>query len=234
MSRRRLLPFVLAALVGSAIGTGAAIAHSNSYFDMRWSTSRGNIPVYFDRTTPTGAFRERVRDAFDQWERFQTKVGFSVYTETAPATAPDQPNGADDACRRTNYQNRRISLISYQYIDGKGDNRFNILAETQGCEINSGGSYLLDFFYLAFDTGDDYYMGTGNAPSKSIDLWSTATHEIGHAMGWGPHFDDNGTNNTICNNDSDQQTMCASYYAGSERQRTLEGHDKDTFTNRYP
>lgn len=74
MARRRVVRFVIAALIGSAFGTGAAIGHSGNYYAKRVSPDRGNIAVYFDRTTPTGAFRDRFRTAFNEWERFQTKV----------------------------------------------------------------------------------------------------------------------------------------------------------------
>lgn len=75
-----------------------------------------------------------------------------------------------------------------------------------------------------------WYTGTGDAPSDRYDLWSVASHEFGHATGWGPHFAEDSPE---CPNDSTRHTMCGGIYIGTERQRTLTTHDIHTYDGRY-
>lgn len=98
---------------------------------------------------------------------------------------------------------------------------------------------------MVFDRDEDWYTGTGDANDGFLnlciggcqsDLWSVATHEVGHMTGFvgGPngdgHFDQNDPEGTCT---GEVHTMCPSYEGGSEHFRTLEVHDRHTFTAAY-
>jgi hypothetical protein len=87
---------------------------------------------------------------------------------------------------------------------------------------------------MRFDSADPFYTGTGTPGEKQIDLQSIATHEWGHATGWGSS---GGTNHfpegwDVCTM-SPKHTMCPSIPEGKDYWRTLEEHDRDTFNNVY-
>jgi hypothetical protein len=74
-----------------------------------------------------------------------------------------------------------------------------------------------------------------NVPAARLDSESIATHEFGHAAGFGVggnvpnHFESDGT---ICTGQP-VQTMCPSFLFGSSYWRSLEGHDIHTFQGAY-
>jgi hypothetical protein len=88
---------------------------------------------------------------------------------------------------------------------------------------------------MYFDNAESWYTGTG-LPTQPWDLWSIATHEAGHAMGFGimapnVHF----TGSTLCPVSANDQTMCAgsSQYQYFTWARTLASHDIHTHQNAY-
>lgn len=67
VARSRKLAFALT-FVGCGLLAQDVLGHSASFYTKRYSTDRGNIPIYFTRSAPTGAFRDRFKAAVDQWE----------------------------------------------------------------------------------------------------------------------------------------------------------------------
>lgn len=104
------------------------------------------------------------------------------------------------------------------------------------CVYTSGGTGRSSA-WIIFDEGAEWCTGTGNCYDglfgsgigANIDLASIATHEWGHVGGLG-HY---GYEGNLCDFGADQLTMCPDYEPGSERWRTLERHDIDSFRARY-
>lgn len=76
-----------------------------------------------------------------------------------------------------------------------------------------------------------WYSDSGtNIGSNESDFWSVATHEMGHATGWGDqHF----SGSTLCPQTGDRDVMCAALVEGTTERR-LDPHDEDTFADAYP
>ena len=77
-------------------------------------------------------------------------------------------------------------------------------------------------------------QGYEDTPSDKLDVWGFATHEFGHATGWGSgggtnHFPDSWG---VCV-DAAKHTMCDSMAHGENHWRSLEEHDRDTYNNVY-
>ena len=70
---------------------------------------------------------------------------------------------------------------------------------------------------------------------NALDLLGAATHEIGHAFGWGPHWDDGGfpTDPAQCPGNSADATMCKFFDPGQTYIRSLGIHDVHTAQNGY-
>ena len=113
------------------------------------------------------------------------------------------------------------------------DGPSGFLGGTATCNIDTNEGRRADYFYMYIDSDESWYMGTQDAPKNDPDLWSMFTHEMGHATGWRPHLDDNAYTE-LCDNNSEQHTMCKHQLPGTERKRTLAPHDKDTYRNAYP
>lgn len=207
----------------------SADAHTVSNHYSRWwvDNSRGDLNVdwHFTSGFPSGSYRSRVRDGAAQWN------------------ALAQPMRFVEGSQVSNF-NPEVCPSSYQYdgihwgsIDGTG----GTAAWVSSCfwVVNGVNTSELHSVQQKYDSAEDWYTGTGDAndgflqlciPSCQIDLWSIASHEWGHSTGWGTHLP---ANESICANDSNQNTMCPTYYGGTERMRTLESHDIHTFNGRY-
>lgn len=85
-----------------------------------------------------------------------------------------------------------------------------------------------------------YYLGTGdprdNSVSDEYDLWSLASHELGHAMGWVPHWDEqvDGDVNVVCPGDNSRRTMCKGPIGERIMERTLGGKEIAQHRGEYP
>lgn len=95
--------------------------------------------------------------------------------------------------------------------------------------------------------GFKWYVGTGDAGSREFDFWSVFSHEYGHCLGL-LHYPGNDptkandpSTTQECTNGKDRlgeanswrSTMCIPLYDATERQRTPETDEKDTFKNLY-
>ncbi len=129
------------------------------------------------------------------------------------------------------------NAVHWKTIDGKWD----VLAYVFLCPREPTDR--VTSFQLVFDRDEDRYWGTGDAGDRlilpygcEVDGWSVASHEWGHVHGYADGADGQGhfpADAAICENNSDQHTMCPGYHPGSERMRTLEEHDKHTCQAAY-
>lgn len=85
---------------------------------------------------------------------------------------------------------------------------------------------------IVFDSGRNWYSGSGTPPSDQYDLYGSAVHELGHATGWGLHFDEHGPS-ALCDDADTWHTMCSSTQTGWARLRTLATHDIHTWHAAY-
>ena len=70
-------------------------------------------------------------------------------------------------------------------------------------------------FDFKYDSGENWYTGTGTPASNQYDAWSTATHEFGHALGLAH------TQSAFCPLNTYASAMCANQYAGTTWKRIL-------------
>lgn len=231
---RRALAVVGGALLGLSVllGSATAFAHDINYY------ANGTYPgrphqerVVFGRDATGEAFRTRMLRAQNQWDNITNAFQFIIYDDTVESSVPERCSAADQPGR---FGESDTSLINYQYLDGRGRSN-NAVAATATCESARTGR--LEYFNMIVDTADDIYFGEGDAPDGATDLASIAVHELGHAAGFFYHYDDeearDAFNESICRNNSDQQTMCRSIHPGTERMRTLQDHDRHTHADAY-
>ena len=187
-------------------------AHTpGSFYNKRWISNK-NVPYAFTTSgRPSSEWRSRVNAAAGTWNTLGEPMRFNNVADTGdfePKTCP------------SSYQRNGVHRRAF---DGPG----GTLARTYLCWTSNGELYS---FQLVFDSNDNWYTGTGLPGRNQADLQSVATHELGHATGFAGHF---ASSAAICNNTSGQHTMCAAHRAGTNRQRSLELHDKHTFQRAY-
>jgi hypothetical protein len=218
------------ALATLALAAGPADAHSAKLFNLRYPTDPNywNVTVNFDGSVPGGKTRSRVQDGAKQWTRLGRQLVFNVHRKGI--------NGKGiHHCQSTSAGYSR-GVVYWKSIDGHPASGGDILGLTYQCYWTSG-TYKgkMAGFTMEFDSKQgQWYRGTGNVPSGSIDLWSVASHEFGHASGWNRNHYKTDNNASICaSSNKGMETMCPYAYPGQSRQRTLGRHDKHTFKRVY-
>ena len=223
---------VLAVFVGCLTGlmTAPALGHDGAtYFPARWQVDL-RPDWSFTSTFPGGDWRARVRDGVTQWNL----AGQPLVWEQIGQRADFNP----DVCPGTAATN----AVHWRNIpDNTG-----ALAYTTMCRYANNPQRMWSA-NIVFDSSRNWYTGTGDAPDGLFnnicalppdcqwDAWSVASHEWGHASGFNGPFDSGhfNRNESICESNSSQHTMCPSLSIGTERMRTLEVHDRHTFDNAY-
>lgn len=213
LTRGALVPLVAASSL-TFLPLDAALAHNDFYAGHRWDNAT-NVNYYFRNSFPTD-YRPRIRDGFAQWN-------------DTPNDGLDEPDfihaGEETGGDWNEPCNSAFNGIYYLELDSVSSSALGVVYR---CVV-SGGRVIR--FSMSFDEQRPWYSGTGETPAGSYDLWSMASHEAGHATGWGGHLAEDGQ---YCPNDPSRHTMCPTLYPGTERQRHLEVHDYHTFEGAYP
>lgn len=225
VARRDPLVLVMMALWLIFGAADPAAGHSTGiYYPKPWNVnaltplvvpySFGNLPS-IGTNSATGEFAS-VEWGHQQWNALGQSLTFST-------NGTESPVNYRPGCGQVPMDN----WIYQRGIDGAG----GVLAETVYCWTNATGRG--HSFSITFDGSEDWYILSGDAPPGRIDLRSVAAHEFGHAAGQIPHWDDDEDPLSICVEGTAMETMCKFHYSGTERQRTLENHDRHTFTETY-
>lgn len=216
---------------------GSASAHhlgrSNAGDVWRFDNGRYDrtIELYFIDGFPADAEkRARTRDGAAQWSN---------------VAGPNEPTFVPQADPWPNFQiytecNGPTGGTTVHWRD-LDDFDANWLGATSGCGYVEPADQISSR-WVAFDSDRNWYTGVGDAsdgfmdiacgipPDCENDWWSVASHEFGHAVGLG-HFDED---DAVCPNSDARETMCPSIYIGTERQRSIEAHERASFLNLYP
>ena len=211
MRRRSLLAIaVVAAALWAAVATPASAHSVSNFYPRRWPVTK---VTYGHTPSVPSSFRPIVEKAAKKWTRLDATL--------------DLAHGSDYS---SNYDWATCSGRNGIHVDDRGDlgSRGGVLALTVVCYSTSSNQ--LTSANIAFDSTENWYVGTKSPASNQMDLFSVAVHEFGHFTGFAGHFD---SGESICANNKSVQTMCPAYTVGTKWQRSLESHDQHTFLDAY-
>lgn len=240
MSKTTVRTWMTIALASLALGGAAdASAHTLNFYPWYYPSGTDNIPLYFDDDFPTGRARDRVADGAQQWNDLGRRFYFRVSkTPSVSSSADTAPNGLEARCPTPQRDGRRVGLAHWGAIDGRGDT----IAQVGLCWRNRTGGRHMESFRMYFDRTEQWYAGRGDsrvrnrrtgAVENRHDVWSVATHELGHATGWLGHWRASGSFCSYSEHPGRMRTMCPFVAPGFERARTLAAADKHVFNSRY-
>lgn len=223
MRRSIVIDLVAAVAVAALVlGTGAVAHDKDTFYAKTWRSGDRNQDYGFHSAVPSGDFRDRVAGGAHRWNELAGNMQFSRGGVNVTWTYGS-----------TNCNNPGDNSIHYGEIDGPPEpGKVKTLAMTKHCYYTADPAHLHSF-RMKFDHDDPWYRGTGDTPNDKYDLLGVATHEFGHATGFGQfgaqdHFSGG---STYC--DSPKHTMCPSISMGADGWSSLEEHDKHTFNNQY-
>lgn len=225
-TRRWLLLLTAATAAVAGLAVQPAQAHTTgAYYPLWWQVDQ-RPDLRLTTSWPAGAHRDRVNDAVAQWNGRGQPMSFD--------RGYDRSNVNINVCPTSN----ELPMTWTDIPDGQG-----AIAYFQGCSY--AGTTRLSGGNIVFDSSRKWYTGTGDAGDGFLnlfssvggeyDLWSTLTHELGHATGFNGPFEEGHLNpdEDICDDNGGQHTMCPGLKPGTERKRSTELHEEHTFDARY-
>lgn len=188
-------------------------------FGPRWQSTLSPT-WHFTPSVPTGDWRNRIGDGVRQWNQ----LGESLQYQAGSDLANRDPRNSCSAAGT-------ITMHRFNLDGGGGTLGLSGYCEYTSGAVGRGTSWII------FDQSEEWCLGTGNCydgflglgAGANIDLWSISSHEWGHVGALG-HY---AAIDFVCTDNESQATMCPSYKAGTERMRTLQPHDIDSFRARY-
>ena len=214
---RALSVLAVVALASIAAG-GVAYADHAPDFGPRWSDL---TPAYaFTPSVPSGDWRSRITDGKNQWNNVGTSLQYTGPVADQPNRDPQSSCGPVDT----------VTLHRFN-IDGGG----GVLGLSGYCIYTNTNTRATG--WIIFDSSEEWCLGTGDCydgflglgVGANIDLWSVASHEWGHVSTL-THYT---ASDAVCEDNGGQATLCPTYKPGTERQRTLETHDRASLDRRY-
>lgn len=223
MRRALLTDCVAAALLAALVLTSVGVAHDGgTYYVQRWKSTERDQNYGF--ASDVGAnFKDRVENAAQEWNGLSGNMQFHRGGVNVTWSY------GDSDCHAAGSNSIHIGSI-----DGATTaSNPSTLATTTTCVYSSDSTKIWSF-RTKFDSAENWYTGTGSPGSSQFDAQSVATHELGHATGFGrgsapDHWD---PSNSVCT-DSPKHTMCPVTPSGTTFERSLEEHDRHTFNNVY-
>lgn len=222
------------AIAGCAVILSAvsASADHTQFFSRAWANDVV-IRYTIDPDMPSTAWLSRIGDAVGEWnaaEQDQEPVFLYVGQLDVPSIT--------QVCSVT------VNLgIRREQLDDLPQGGTSVGGQTRAC-VNAGTSRIVRSI-VALDVGagsaTSYYTGTApdisdNGTSNELDLWSITSHEIGHSLGWVPHWDEGVANpvNSICPDSNVRRTMCAGVLRERVAQRTIGASEEAELQAEYP
>lgn len=236
LAARLAVTLLLVSTMFGAAGSRPAAAHSaTSFYPAEWPLSGGSAVVtwYFTQSyyNRGQSYRDRATDAATTWTNIGRNMRYS-FNSTIKADFDPASSCSTNA-------------VHWGEADAAVPTVFGTTWRcTQGSQMVS--------MNIVVDDDQTWYTGTGSTPAGSVDLQQVLTHEFGHGTGfYGPccspdvgHFDSEEEGVcavTIAPGVKDyytkvRHTMCpggAGSGVGSDRGRTPEPHEIETFHNAY-
>jgi hypothetical protein len=201
------------------LASASSEAHPAGDFYAHWyKQADRNVTWHFkENIAQPSAIRDRIVEGSQAWNQTNADMSFDKEPDVSNVFWGDCPASGK-------------SVIFWVSIDGAGGTYY---AEAHWCDY--AGENFIKTFQIRFDKDEAWYTGESTPPpGNNLDFQAVATHEFGHATGFG--FGPNIPNhfNTVDCFDSPYQTMCGTLLPGYAYPRTLESHDVHTFKNRYP
>jgi hypothetical protein len=224
---RAAIALCLILIAGLAWFASPADAHPwDQYFAMRWGDPR--IDLFFDTSYvnslgPDGM--DRAQEAASTWSLVPNNPLYFQWT-------PGSVAGSSTEC-----EPNPVSVVLAADLPAENVGRTRLCYEWSA----AWKQYRLTKAAVAIANapapGHLWYKGTGTPPTnQQLDLKSTLTHELGHAMGYWSHFSDSGKDPSVCWPNatfSAAATMCQPQEWGSTWMRALAEDDVHTLVAAY-
>jgi hypothetical protein len=191
----------------------------SDFYAHRWARRSTAIDVFFTASEWGTQAKDEARHGFNVWD---FAGGADLKFDFQDGTHSNYPGQDALDCSGP----RPTNEVHFDGSLGGGA----AIAKANTC-VTDG---VWDAFVVVFDQGENWDF-SGNPGSNEFDFRSTATHEAGHATGFGTgsgvdvHF----TGSSLCPDNNTDETMCPSLDPGTTYLRSLEAHDKHTLDNAY-
>lgn len=241
-SRLGRWPLLIMTSLAMVLIAAPASAHPRqgepTFYPQKYSFWTPRAAVFWDdsfRNAPVNAMA-RSLDAMEVWN----SVGRTFQMEVDPARVDVPFMAACDPWTDPQIRRRNSNTSALHWFNLGNQ---NYLAVTMSCGEQFVTTADFDVFHIAFNSAvQNWRMDNGTNPQGGVvDFYATAVHEFGHATGFGPAgfpTEDPGhyaIDDPVCDGSLAHHTMCGGSVSPVEwiRLRTLQLHDRETFSSYY-